>query len=69
MLWFLLFVVVAVVAYKYRVKLLAKILGQPESRIERQIERTQALTGGRPARGCGWRTSWCRARPVGFSGA
>ncbi len=28
-----------VVAYKFRVKLLAKILGQPESRIERQIER------------------------------
>lgn len=39
MLWFLLFVAVAVVAYKYRVKLLAKILGQPERRIERQIER------------------------------
>jgi len=39
MLWFLLFVVAAVVAYKYRVKLLSKVLGQPESRIERQIER------------------------------
>lgn len=39
MLWFLLLVVVAVVAYKYRVKLLAKVLGQPESRIQRQIER------------------------------
>ena len=39
MLWILLFVVIAVVAYKYRVKILAKVLGQPESRIERQIER------------------------------
>ena len=39
MLWFLLFVVVAVVAYKYRVKIMAKVLGQPESRIQRQIER------------------------------
>ena len=38
MFWFLLIVIVAVVAYKYRVKLLAKVLGQPESRIERQIE-------------------------------
>ena len=38
MFWFLLIVIVAVVAYKYRVKLLAKILGQPERRIERQIE-------------------------------
>lgn len=39
MFWFILFVVVVAVAYKYRVKLLAKVLGQPESRIERQIER------------------------------
>ncbi len=39
MFWFLVLVIVAVVAYKYRVKLLAKVLGQPESRIERQIER------------------------------
>ena len=39
MLWFLLIVVVAVVAYRYRVKILAKVLGQPERRIERQIGR------------------------------
>ena len=39
MLWFLLIVVVGVVAWRYRVKLLAKVLGQPERRIERQIGR------------------------------
>ena len=39
MLWFLVIVVLGVVAWKYRVKLLAKILGQPERRIERQIGR------------------------------
>ena len=42
MLWILILVVVvvaAVVAYKYRVRLMAKVLGQPESRIQRQIER------------------------------
>lgn len=40
MLWFILLVIiVAVVAYKYRVPLLAKILGQPESRVDRQINR------------------------------
>jgi hypothetical protein len=39
MLWFLLIVVLAVVAYRYRVKILAKVLGQPERRIERQIGR------------------------------
>ena len=39
MLWFLLFVVIGVVAYRYRVKILAKVLGQPERRIERQIGR------------------------------
>jgi F0F1-type ATP synthase membrane subunit b/b' len=40
MLWIiLLLVVVAVVAYRFRVPLLAKILGQPQSRIERRIER------------------------------
>jgi hypothetical protein len=37
--WFLLIVVVAAVAYRYRVKILAKVLGQPEHRIERQIGR------------------------------
>ncbi len=39
MMWFLLIVVLAVVAYRYRVKILAKVLGQPERRIERQIGR------------------------------
>lgn len=39
MLWFLIIVVLGVVAYRYRVKLLAKLLGQPEGRIERQIGR------------------------------
>ena len=39
MLWILLIVVLGVVAYRYRVKLLARILGQPERRIERQIGR------------------------------
>jgi hypothetical protein len=40
--WFLLLVtlvVVGVVAYKMRVQLLAKILGQPEHRIERRLNR------------------------------
>jgi hypothetical protein len=40
--WFLiLLVIVAVGAFAYtnRVKLLAKVLGQPESRIERQLKR------------------------------
>ena len=32
-------VVAAVVVWRMRVPLLAKILGQPESRIQRQIER------------------------------
>jgi hypothetical protein len=39
MLWILLIVVLAVVAYRYRVKIVAKVLGQPESRIQRQIGR------------------------------
>jgi hypothetical protein len=39
MLWFLLIVVLAVVVYRYRVKIMAKVLGQPERRIERQIGR------------------------------
>jgi hypothetical protein len=41
MFWFILLVVVVVgvVAWKMRVKLLAKILGQPESRIDRQLNR------------------------------
>jgi hypothetical protein len=38
--WILLaIVVVAVVAYKFRVPLLARILGQSESRVQRSIER------------------------------
>ena len=39
MLWILLIVVLGVVAYRYRVKIIAKVLGQPESRIQRQIGR------------------------------
>ena len=40
--WFfilLVIVVAAVAAYKFRVPLLAKILGQSESRVQRSIER------------------------------
>ena len=39
MFWILLIVVLGVVAYRYRVKIIAKVLGQPESRIQRQIGR------------------------------
>ncbi|HET7067575.1 MAG TPA: hypothetical protein VFI21_08230 [Nocardioides sp.] len=41
MFWFILLVVVVVgvVAWKMRVKLLAKVLGQSESRVSRQINR------------------------------
>lgn len=40
MLWILIVLVVAgVLAYKFRVPLLAKVLGQPESRIQRQLDR------------------------------
>ena len=40
MIWIiLLLIVAAVVAYRYRVPLLAKILGQPQSRIDRQLNR------------------------------
>jgi len=40
MFWIILLIVVAaVLAYRFRVPLLAKILGQPESRIERQLNR------------------------------
>ena len=40
MLWILIVLVVAgVLAYKFRVPLLAKVLGQPESRVKRQLER------------------------------
>ena len=37
MLWILLIIAAVVVAYKFRVPLLAKVLGQPESRIERRL--------------------------------
>lgn len=39
MFWILLIVVAAVLAYKFRVPLLAKILGQPQSRVARQLNR------------------------------
>ena len=40
MLWILIALVVAgVAAYRFRVPLLAKVLGQPQSRIQRQIDR------------------------------
>lgn len=38
MLWILLIIAAAVLVYKFRVPLLAKLLGQPESRIERRLE-------------------------------
>jgi len=37
MLWILLIVVAAVVLYKFRVPILAKVLGQSEDRIERRL--------------------------------
>jgi hypothetical protein len=38
MFWFIVILVIAgVVAYKYRVQLLARILGQPQSRVERRL--------------------------------
>lgn len=38
--WIIVLLVVAgVAAWKFRVQLLAKVLGQPESRIERQLNR------------------------------
>jgi hypothetical protein len=40
MLWILLLIVVAVViAYKYRLVILSKILGQSQSRVQRALER------------------------------
>jgi hypothetical protein len=39
MLWILLIVVVAVVVYKFRAPILAKILGQDQGRINRQLNR------------------------------
>ena len=37
--WFLGFVVVGFVVYRLRVPLMARVLGQPESRINRQLNR------------------------------
>ncbi len=37
--WFLGLIVVAVVVYKLRVPIMAKVLGQSESRVDRQINR------------------------------
>jgi hypothetical protein len=37
MLWFLLIVVAAVVLYKFRVPIIAKLTGQEPSRIERRL--------------------------------
>lgn len=40
MLWILLLVIAAaVVAYKFRVPILAKVLGQSQSRVQRAIDR------------------------------
>ena len=40
MFWFIVLVIIlAVAAYKFRVPLLAKVLGQPQSRIERRLNR------------------------------
>lgn len=37
--WFLGFIVVGFVVYKFRVPIMAKVLGQSESRVNRQINR------------------------------
>ena len=37
MLWLLLIVAIGVLVWTFRVKLLAKVLGQPERRIERRL--------------------------------
>lgn len=39
MFWFFLIVATLVLAYVFRVQLLAKVLGQPESRIRGQLNR------------------------------
>jgi Sec-independent protein translocase protein TatA len=40
MLWIILLIVVAlVVAYKYRLAILSKVLGQSQSRVQRALER------------------------------
>jgi hypothetical protein len=37
--WFLLIVVVLILAYVFRVQLLSKVLGQPEERVRRMLSR------------------------------
>ena len=39
MFWLLIIVAAVALAYIFRVQLLSRILGQPESRIERQLKR------------------------------
>jgi len=39
MFWILLIVIAAVVLYKFRVPILARILGQEESRVRQQLNR------------------------------
>ncbi len=39
MFWLVVIVIALVVAYRFRVQLLARVLGQPESRIQQQLER------------------------------
>ena len=39
MFWLIVIVVAAVLAYRFRVPLLAKVLGQDKSRIERRLNR------------------------------
>jgi len=39
MLWIVLIIVAAVVLYKFRVPILAKVLGQDRGRVERQLNR------------------------------
>ena len=39
MFWLLIIVAAVALAYIFRVQLLSRVLGQPESRIERQLKR------------------------------
>ncbi|HSS68879.1 MAG TPA: hypothetical protein VLK34_10035 [Nocardioidaceae bacterium] len=40
--WFLLIVVVLILAYVFRVPLLSKVLGQPEERVRRMLSRRKS---------------------------
>jgi hypothetical protein len=40
--WFLLIVVVLILAYVFRVQLLSKVLGQPEERVRRMLSRRKS---------------------------